>query len=437
MSQTLDIPFSGQEIGQGVSSQTLEALGTALAVPAINEDPVADGQIVTRSFEFVSDQTSLLEAVGVKASVDARYGLFSGGAKMDFAERNAVNSFSAYIAGRCTVINAERTGHGFTIAANAKPLLDAHQTDAFKKGFGDMYVSSLTTGGELVVIVRITCTDQDKQTSFATSLHAELNGLTAAGNFSASFSTESDEVKKHTDISCFASSAGGIGVSNIPSGADPKQVLDMIANFAQLVHNHPIGLVAHLESYETVPLPVETEEEREDRRVVLADCAQQKYRYLGAIGDLNMAIDPDTGPSLFDNLPSTDTLSHMLDQYRTALNGVIAQAIGVAAGRIEPPQIFVSNPPPPPITFKKKAVTFTPPPPPPMVTIPDWGDVDNMDRGGPVPSSDDLGLVIQRVGDALVQDPDERDRGEIVSMSPPAGTVVPRGTVVTVHFRNS
>ncbi len=82
MPQVMVIPFEGQEIGMGFNSQTRESLGTALVVPDISENKVADGQDVTTFFEMVSDQDSLMQALGVSASVDARYMLFSGNAKL-------------------------------------------------------------------------------------------------------------------------------------------------------------------------------------------------------------------------------------------------------------------------------------------------------------------------------------------------------------------
>jgi hypothetical protein len=110
MPQVIVIPFDGQEIGQGFNSQTRESLGMGLSVTNTSEDKVADGQDVTTSFKIVSDQDGLMEALGFSASVDARYMLFSGDVKVSFAQSNAVNSYSSFVAGRCLVQNAQRHG---------------------------------------------------------------------------------------------------------------------------------------------------------------------------------------------------------------------------------------------------------------------------------------------------------------------------------------
>jgi hypothetical protein len=127
MPQTIEIPFGGQEIGQGHNSQTRESIGTALTVANISEDKQADGQIVTTRFISVTTQQSLMESIGASVAIDSRYGLLSGDARVSFSESNSVNSFSSYIAGRCVVANAIRTGHDFRLNDKAQPLVKARE----------------------------------------------------------------------------------------------------------------------------------------------------------------------------------------------------------------------------------------------------------------------------------------------------------------------
>jgi hypothetical protein len=78
MPQVILIPFDGQEIGQGYNSETRDSVGTGLSVASTFEDPAANGQEVTTTFQSVTSQESLMESLGISASVDVRYGLFSG-----------------------------------------------------------------------------------------------------------------------------------------------------------------------------------------------------------------------------------------------------------------------------------------------------------------------------------------------------------------------
>jgi hypothetical protein len=79
MPQIIIIPHDGQEIGQGYNSDTRESIGTGLTLANVSEDPTADGQVVTTVFNSVTSQESLMESLGISASLDVRYGLFSGG----------------------------------------------------------------------------------------------------------------------------------------------------------------------------------------------------------------------------------------------------------------------------------------------------------------------------------------------------------------------
>ena len=71
--------------------------------------------------------------------------------------------------------------------------------------------------------------------------------------------------------------------------------------------------------------------------IVLADCLTQKMRFLKALSDLQFAEGPD-GTVFFVDVPPATELSIMESEYRRALNGLIAHAIKVATGKINPPR---------------------------------------------------------------------------------------------------
>lgn len=356
--QTMVIPFDGQEIGQGFNSKTRENVGTGLSVANISEDKVADGQDVDTFFQIITDQESLMKSLGISASVDGRYMLLSGGAKMSFAEDHAVNSFSSFIAGRCLVMNAQRHGHSFKLTDDASALVRAGNVDDFKTAFGDMFVRSLNTGGEFLVVARITSISEDHQRTLTTSLHGEYNGLATGIEFSTAFKDAMTDTKNHTEVTVWMHQRGGIGAQAAFTGPEATEILARLKTFPETVHQHPIGYEAELANYNTIPIPIPTEEERQDRAIVLADCVQQKIGFLRVLSDLDLALSLE-GSTLFDGLPSNDDLIRMKGQYRTALNALISHAIRVSTGRMDPPQTFVANPAPPAVSFKKKL--FVPP----------------------------------------------------------------------------
>jgi len=359
--QTMVIPFNGQEIGQGFNRETGEIVGTALSIADISEDKVADGQTVNTSFRMVTDQESLRESLGVSAELDARYLLFSGDLKVSFTESHAVNSYSTFVAGRCLVNNAMRHGHGFQLTPDASAVLKqdtASGDHRFKTAFGNMFVRDLNTGGEFLVIARITSISEEHQHNLATSMTAAYNGLAEGGSFKANFNQAMQETKNHTDVAVWMTQSGGIGVQASFTGPDAEKILQRLSTFPDIVHQHPVGYEAVLATYDTIPLPVPPVIVKEAYQTVLADCAQQKMGFLKALSDLDLATS-ENGPLLFDDLPSNNDLNRMKGQYRTALSALLSHAIQVSTGQMDPPQMFVANPEPPAVSFKKKP--FVPP----------------------------------------------------------------------------
>lgn len=356
MGQIIIVPYNDQEIGQGFNSESRENVGTALTVANISEDPVANGQIVRTFFNNVTSQESLMESLGISASVDARYGLFSGGAKMDFSESHAVNSFSSFVVGRCEVNNASRHGKGFQLTPDAQAVLSTGDMANFKKAFGDMFVRSLKTGGEFYVVAQITSISEEHQSKMAASLHAECNGLIASGSFKASFETATHETSGRSEVMVFMSQSGGIGGQATFTGPDATKILERLNTFPQSTLEHPVGYEAELAAYDTIPIPIPVAEVMEDREIVLADCLQQKMAYLKALSDLRFVLGP-SGTVFFDDIPPMNDLQIIERQYRDALNGLMAHAILVATGKMNPPQVYVANPAPPPLNLKKRSVS--------------------------------------------------------------------------------
>jgi hypothetical protein len=358
MTQVFCVPFTGQEIGQGYNSQTREALGTALLVADTSEDREADGQEVFTMFESVTTQEALNKTLGISATADARYGLFSGGAKFDFAESHAVNSFSSHIAGRCIVRNAMRHGHGFKLNDEAAPLVRAQQIDDFKLAFGDMFVRALKTGGEVIIVARITSVSETHQSQMSASLHAEYNSAPLSVSFKSAFQTAMAETHNQSEVMVWMSQAGGIGGQNTFTGLDAVKILQRLSEFPAIVHDHPVGYEAEVANYNTIPLPVPPAEEREDREIVLRDCLAQKMGFLKALSDLDFLMG-ENAELFFEALPSNEELQKFKRQYQDALNALMAHAILVSKGKMEPPQMFIANPAPPLLRFKKKP--FAPP----------------------------------------------------------------------------
>jgi hypothetical protein len=445
MPQVMTIPFDNQEIGQGYNSQTRENVGTALTFTGPSEDQVAPGQQATTTFEIVSDQESLVHSLNVSGDVSAHYMLFSADAKLAFSDDHAVNSYSSYIVGRSIAINAERRGHDFKLTSDAEPIL--HMPDGMKEfntAFGDMFVRSLSTGGEFLIVARITSTSEEHQQKLTASLHGEYNGLAVGISFNAAYSNAMSETSNHTDVTVWMHQGGGQGDDFTFTGLDATKILAQISKLPTFAHQNPIAYEAELAAYNTIPIPVPSLEEREDQALVLADCAQQKIGFLAALSDLELASSNETS-MLFDDLPSKDDLNHMKGQYRTTLDALMSHATLVATGRMDPPQLFVANPAPPAINFKKKPFVSPPAPLPPPQTV-QVPDVTRMSVDEAVQTLTQAGLETQTQQEDVtflwyqlntvhtLGGPDIT--AKIIGTVPDAGAIENPGTVIIIRVPN-
>jgi hypothetical protein len=329
------------------------------------------------------------------------------------------------------VANAQRHGDGFKLTEDADAVLKqdvASGTNRFKTAFGDMFVRDLNTGGEFLVIARITSTSEEHQQTLTSSLSAAYNGAVAGGSFQADFSKATQETHNHTEVTVWMTQAGGAGAQASFTGLEAAKILERLSAFPQDALDHPVGYEAVLATYDTIPIPVATEQLREAYQLVLDDCLQQKIGFLKALSDLALALG-DNGPSLFDDLPSKDDLSHMEGQYRAALSALLSHATQVSTGQMNPPHTFEANPAPPVISFKKKK--FVPP-----VRVPDLhgqapNDAHLTLQGLGLLSTDtnDPVMAVIVVGGEIEANP---LIGKVVSSDPPAGTMVDLGSTVTL-----
>jgi hypothetical protein len=251
-----------------------------------------------------------------------------------------------------------------------------------------------------------------------------MNGLVAAGSFQTAFNTANKETSNSVDVKVFMNQAGGQGGEIKFTGTDVTKILALLDSFATDVLAHPVGFEIELAAYNTIPIPVPTAEESQDRQLVLQDCLNQKMKYLKAISDLDLTLG-DSASMFFDDLPPQDQLANMQSAYRSTLNALMAQAILVSTGKMNPPQMFVPNPPPPALNFHKKVVKAGPPAG--YVTIPAWATLQDVQA-----SASKLGLNPTIIDvPSLATMPTSNPR--VVSITPAAGTSVPPGTTVTVQ----
>jgi hypothetical protein len=350
--QRIVVPFNGHVIGEGFNSDTVERVGTGLTVPTVGDDPIAPGQTAVFKFQMLTSQASLEKALNIGAEVEARYALFSGGAKFSFAENSAVNTTSTYIVASCMVTNALRFGSGFTPTESAARLIAAGDLDGFKTAFGDRFTQALHTGGEFHALVRVTSSNVEHQRKISASLHAELNGLIAAASFKGSFEHAQSDSSSHTEVDIQVHQTGGVGDQVQIPGTEANRIREHMNRFAAAAHANAAAYEAELLTYDTLALPFPPLEELEEKRRVLEGCLVRRQAYWSAISDLTFAQSEDA-QLIFENLPAPEELVALQNAFRKVLNDLMAHARKVSRGTI-PPAFFVAEEEPPLPRFKRR-----------------------------------------------------------------------------------
>ena len=384
--QRIVAPFAGHTIGEGISEGTLERIGTGVDAGTEGEDVLADGQTAEFKFRMVTSQQSLEEELNIGVGVDARYGLFSGGARFDFAESSSLDTKSTYILASATVKNALRSGRDFVPTQAAQRLIDAGDQDGFHRAFGTRFVQALRTGGELYVLVRVTSSNMKHQSSVAASLHAEYNGLAVGGSFQASFNQARSDASSHTEVEITSMQIGGQGAQLQFVGAEADKIRAQMNVFATAVHDHAVAYEAELLSYDALALPFPSPLELADKRDALEDCLRQKQRYWSILADLRLAQGPDAG-LFFSALPPAGELNDLIARFTSLLNDLMSHARKVADGTIEPELFEAVGEPALPLLKRRSSTNFG-----------QWWTR----RDDPTLIADES-LIIHRIGDEVAQ----------------------------------
>lgn len=328
--------FNDEEIGMGFNSESGLAIGNALEGFAVREDASAPGQTVSSSITIVNSHEELMSSLDMSFSAQGRYGFYSGSAKTKFSDSSNYNSTSTFLVARCIVRNPLKRGRDFRVNAPAQALLDSKRLDEFKRAFGDSFVRGLQTGGEFYSVVRITSRSRTQQSSLATTLQAEANGLIASGSFKTEFVHANQDASTNSEFVATMFQMAGSGPSISPV-AEIGEVIARFRSFPTIVAAAPVAYETEVATYDTLPLPLPTPEEQEDFLLALVDAREKKLRYIQTRNDIEFAR---RNPLFFDALPSDKVLSDAADAYTKLINSVMDHAIKLSRGQLTPPRLF-------------------------------------------------------------------------------------------------
>jgi hypothetical protein len=412
---------AGYTYGVGVDTASGDARNMA-ATGAPAEVPQAGGDVVTYQMFEVDTFSQMTTSLGISASASGGVGLFSASARMDFAKSTNINDSSLYLMVIVKVTKAFQSIPQPGISTAAAGLLSNAQMTQFQDQYGDMFVRGMLTGGLFYGVIQVTTHDQQDKSSLSIALKGSYAAFSASGAFDTNF--QQSISSRQTSVYCYTE-GGKLGTlpHTIP------ELMTAAQSFYDTVDNNPVPHSVLLDPYSILPLPAPPNYiDLQHQKDVLTECATARDNDIQALNNVDYIL---ANPAEFIN-PDIGALTGLRGKLQTDLQAIAAAASHaldvpreaafptLTAGAIQLPARIANSPAPPP-------------PPPVFVTIPNWGDIETMDRGGgpTLKSSDELGLKINTQEDDSVP---VRNEGDIISMSPPAGTVVPSGSVVTVTF---
>jgi hypothetical protein len=164
-------------------------MGVAVIPDEARIDALNAGQKVSYDVAIIESASELSSALGISASAEMRYGLFSASGSLELSEKAQYKTAATYVLARCNVENAPV--QLFDPAAKESAVKLKDNPSNFRRAFGDTFVRAAIAGGQFYALLEIIHKDTQKQKSLAASIQAEYNGY--IGSAEAKF-----EMKKET-----------------------------------------------------------------------------------------------------------------------------------------------------------------------------------------------------------------------------------------------
>lgn len=321
----------------------MQSLQSAIA-PGYKTKPAAGQVSSTYTFQEVDSSQDLYSALNVSASLSVTSGLFSGSAKMSFAQSQHIDSTKLTILVDGTSVGLATQIADPQLTASAAALSPAD----FYAAYGDRYAAEIITGVELFGTLEIeTRSEQDKR-DLAASLSLSYGPSNLSGSYSSTFQSavSGRNVSMHVqaigfptptfnDTASFLNAVASFGTSyNVDAGANTN------SQALQIIYSSYYGIPG----YPGVPAGTDTK---------VSQHAQAVSQYML----YNSLVSQDFAAYYADQNYATSPFLTGMKSYRDALDSYLTSSLQnsqalpalpspAAAGKIE--------------TFTTTATTHTP-----------------------------------------------------------------------------
>lgn len=437
----------GYDIGIGVATAT----GSPMALGAtgtVTPPQVGIGGSGSFTFRRIESTEDLNTELGIGAEVSAGIGLFRASASFHFSKRCKVQSSSLAVLVSAEEHFAFQQMDSPRLSRAAGELVENGQIRHFAEQFGEYFVRGIRSGGRFFGVVRIDTKSEQSKTEVDAALRGSY-GLTMSADVRAHLVQTMTNANARAEA--FIIFDGG-RVTTRPTSNDPVQLLHELYSamdeWTQSVREEPKAYSVTLAPYAIAlgPTPPNIAD-IERQRDVLIRCAKLRSQTRDKLNLIDYMLDP-THREEFEIAPPDGP---DLPALQAALAGdldIIDDAASFAIDNVKKarePEVFMKEvrhvqafklTALPPNLPKHIGPSPLPPPQPHRVIIPNWHVMQDVEfgftdpqTGEAVPGSHELGLGLN-----VVEVPNDGPfgGGDIISLSPPAGTEVDQGTTVTV-----
>jgi hypothetical protein len=371
----------------------------------------AAGDTVTFEMTLISSIDDLQTSLGVSASANGSYGLFSASAKMNYSEQCHFQSNSVFLLVSASVSQAVTSIEQPVIDPAAAALLANGDTSDFQDRYGDMFVRGLTTGGEFYGVIEISTTSTSDQKTLSTSISGSFGLFGASGSVDSSFSNATQG--RNVKVTCFIQ-----GGQTFPLPTEVSDLLTAVKAWPGTLASKGVPYTALLADYNILVLPSPPNFiDLQNQKDVLANCASLRSEDLQTVNEIDY-ITQNQQQFIQPNMADLGIWRNQLSADLNTIAAAASKALDDPKNAQLPSGLTAIG-----HTLPKR-IDGTPVLPP--VTVPNLIGMFERDAGDLLTS---LGLQLSEIGEVSSTGDNS---GDVLSQTPSANTLVAHGSAVAV-----
>jgi hypothetical protein len=246
---------AGLQLGLGFDTLRWEPAGMGVHGREVPRAAAIDGagQIVKYDLELIENEYHYRDQLHVSAGASFAISSFEGSASYDMYREIAIDSYNVQLVASVMVVNGEQSLEGAQLADDAMALWrvtsPGEKRSVFVRSFGDVYVNSVITGGQLLALFTFSAHSREEHEEIKASIGASYGGLISG---SAAFSQAITEIARNHRTVLKIKRQGGNGPLPDASAAALIAAARSFPNDVHPTTGHPLPIAFGTQRYARV-----------------------------------------------------------------------------------------------------------------------------------------------------------------------------------------